>query len=313
MEFTIEDKRERLDKFLARQGKKISRTRWQSVIRQGGVKVNDHLALKPSFTVKPKDHLVILEEKLLSKDGDFAPEAEPELPLEIIYEDKNLLVVNKPAGLLTHPTLKQKRHTLANALLARYPELREVGENPLRPGIVHRLDQDTSGLLVIAKNQKAFFSLKEQFLKKTVRKKYLALTYGIPKPREGTIEYAIRPSTQNRLKKVAIKNPTSVLHEKKSTRNATTNYKVIETIRDEFALLEVTPLTGRTHQIRVHLAAIGHPVVGDRLYGRKSSLLKRQFLHAYALTLTGLNKKKISVTIPLPDDLKQFLEKEKAR
>ncbi|MBI2406170.1 MAG: RNA pseudouridine synthase, partial [Candidatus Harrisonbacteria bacterium] len=185
---------------------------------------------------------------------------------------------------------------MVNALVARYPDIVGVGENPLRPGIVHRLDKDTSGLIVVAKNQHAFLFVKEQFLKRAVQKTYLALVEGIPKAREGVIAYDIRPSKQNRLKKVAItksadsrgldadltrtdaeKNSAgSASSPRKSAlgRTAETRYKVRETFGDTFALLEVTPKTGRTHQIRVHLAAIGVPVLGDTFYGAHKDVAK---------------------------------------
>ena len=305
MEFHAE-KNERLDKFLAAHYASVSRSRFQRLIKDGAVKVNDRLVIKPSLKLKLEDRIVINEEKLSNARKDFAIEPEPDIPLNIAYEDKDILVIDKPAGLLVHPTPSQRQHTLANALIALYPNIINVGENPLRPGIVHRLDKDTSGLIIVAKNQNAFLAMKRQFLKKTIIKKYLALVEGVPRDKEGVIEYDIRPSKKNRLKKVAV---TKLSEEKKKSRRAAkTLYKIRETFGEKFALVEIQPLTGRTHQIRVHLAAIGTPIVGDTLYSSKSKLLKRQFLHAYYLKFTAPNGTPLALEAELPEDLKKVLE-----
>ena len=298
----------RLDKFLVEKFKDISRTELQRLIKAGDVKVNDKVVSKPSLEIKEDDRVDVVEEKITKQKNEAIIEPE-DIPLDIIYEDDDVLVINKPAGLLTHPTASQSRHTLVNALVARYPKIVGVGEDPLRPGIIHRLDKDTSGLLVVAKNQKSFEFLKQQFLNRTVYKKYLALVEGIPQKKEGSIEYDIRPSKQNRLKKVAVRQPFDKLRARKSTRIAKTLYKVKEVFSGKFALLEVSPITGRTHQIRVHLSAIGHPIVGDHLYGSKSNLLKRQFLHAYSLKFTSPSGEPFSFEAPLPEDLKLTLER----
>lgn len=307
MEFPVEKSGQRLDKFLAEKLKQLSRAKIQRLIKDGAVKINGHFVIKPAFKIKSGDRVVVLEEKIIGqKQGrEFAVEPEPDIPLKTVYEDDDIAVVNKPAGLLTHPTVGQPRHTLANALIARYPHMAQVGENRLRPGIVHRLDKDTSGLLIAAKNQKAFLFMKEQFLKRSVTKKYLALVEGVPKEKEGVVEYDIRPSKQNRLKKVAVVKAEPA---KKSRRAAKTEYQVRQVIDEKFALLEVSPLTGRTHQIRVHLAAIGHPIVGDRLYGSKTKILKRQFLHAYYLKFTAPNGMQLALETELPEDLKTALQ-----
>lgn len=323
MEFVSEKSGERLDKFLADHYTGISRSRFQKLIKEGVIKVDGKPAVKPGLELKKGDRVVILEEKIIAPGEEFPIEPEPEIPLNIVYEDKDILVINKQAGLLVHPTLSQKKHTLVNALIARYPEIKNVGESPLRPGIVHRLDKDTSGLMLVAKNQAAFEFLKEQFLNRKVTKKYLALVEGIPKDKEGIIEYDIRPSKQNRLRKVAIKKEEL---QKKSRRTAKTAYKLRQIIKNKFALLEVAPLTGRTHQIRVHLAAIGHPVVGDRLYGaktricadisadqrgldpRKSACRRGQFLHAYYLKFTTPNGAPLALQADIPEDLEKIIQ-----
>ncbi len=306
MQFDVEQQECRLDKYLASKLPKISRTKLQRLIRNGAVKVNGVFVIKPAATLRPHDRIILLEEKVISPDEEFKIDPEPEILLEIIYEDKDILVVNKQAGLLVHPTLTQRKHTLANALVARYPELATVGESPLRPGIVHRLDQNTSGLIIVAKNQIAFEFIKNQFLKREVTKKYMALVEGIPDKLEGVIEYDLRPSKHNRLKKVAIQKFEVT---KKSRRTAKTFYKVIQTFTDQFALLEVSPQTGRTHQIRVHLSAIHHPVVGDGMYGSRSKIAKRQMLPAAKLEFVAPSGGKLNLEAPLPEDFKKALEK----
>ncbi len=311
MELIAEEHGGRLDKFLAARDSKFSRTEWQRFIRDGAVSVNGKVATKPSLTLHTHDKLTILEEKTVGRKGPFRIEPDKDIPLDIVYEDADILIVNKPAGLLVHPTFSERRHTLVNALVARYPEIIAVGENPLRAGIVHRLDKDTSGLVVVAKNQPAFLSTKKQFLDRVIVKKYLALTEGIPQKPEGDITYDIRPSTGNRLRKVAVK---KLEPEKRSRRSAETHYAVKEMFGARFALIDVTPKTGRTHQIRVHLAAIGCPIVGDALYGGKRITaqklgLTRQFLHAYYLKLTTPGGKEMTFEIGLPEDLRRAMGK----
>ncbi|MEK6872111.1 MAG: RluA family pseudouridine synthase, partial [Nanoarchaeota archaeon] len=243
---------------------KFSRTRFQRFIKDSAIKVNGRIVYKSGLKLKIGDRVSISDEATHSIGEDFLIVPEKDISLEIIYEDKDILVINKQAGLLVHPTANQRHHTLANALVARYPKIINVGESPLRPGIVHRLDKNTSGLMVIAKNQKAFLFLKNQFLGRTISKTYLALVEGIPAEKEGIIRFQIRPSRTNRLKKVALK--VLNISGKKSIRTAETRYLVKEKISKSFSLVEAMPKTGRTHQIRVHLSAIGHPVVGDSLY-----------------------------------------------
>lgn len=318
MEFNVDIQKERLDKFLATKIKEFSRSQLQRAIQNGAVKINGHFVVKPGFRLRKNDRIVVLEEKLISPKEEFKIEPDKNIQLKIIYEDNNIVVINKPAGLLTHPTLKEYKHTLVNALISRYPDITNVGESSMRPGIVHRLDKDTSGLLIIAKNQEAFYFIKEQFLERTVEKKYLALVDGIPKNKEGIIEYAIRPSKHYRLKKIAVKPSfAKAMAGKKegkksaskiSERAAKTYYKVIKTFNDKFALLEVEPKTGRTHQIRVHLASIGYPIIGDTLYGSKIKLPKhRHFLHAYYLKFILPKNQPIILETDLPEDLKNAL------
>lgn len=321
MEFLIEQSGERLDKHLAARIKTFSRAEWQKFIKNGAVRINGRIVTKTGAALRAHDRLTIDEGKIADRSKMLRIEPDTSIPLTIVYEDADIVVINKPAGLLVHPTFTQHRHTLVNALVARYPEIVAVGENPLRPGIVHRLDKNTSGLIVVAKNQAAFLCIKEQFLNRKIIKKYLALTERVPKERNGIILYNIRPAKNNRLKKVAVKSfdkfdkrTVNPLKEKKSVRAAETHYSVKEIFDERFALLDVMPKTGRTHQIRVHLAAIGAPIVGDTLYGGKKEVaneleLKRQFLHAYYLKLTTPSGKTIAFEIGLPEDLQKALQR----
>lgn len=310
MEF-IAEKNGRLDAILADVlSKEHSRHRIKKGVENGAIVVNGAIVAKGSKKVKVGDRVTVNVGKMPPHTKDIRPVPAPSLPLDIVYEDEDCLVVNKPAGVLTHPTATRLTGTLAGALLARYPALAAVGESPLRPGIVHRLDEGTSGLLVVAKTQKAFEFLKRQFMGRTVRKTYLALVDGNPTQKEGVIEYAIRPSSTNPAKRVAIKRipPRGTeVTEKKSVREAETRYHVIESFGNRYALVELHPKTGRTHQIRVHLAAIGHPVVGDTLYGSKTPA-PRQLLHAAHLEFERPDHKILKLESPLPEDFQKFLK-----
>jgi 23S rRNA pseudouridine1911/1915/1917 synthase len=310
MEF-IAEKNGRLDVILTDAlPKDHSRHRIKRGIEGGAVWVNGTVSIKASTKVKVGDRVIVSMDKFPPPAEELRPIPEPSLSLDIVYEDEDCLVVVKPAGLLTHPTPTRLTGTLAGALLARYPALATVGESPMRPGVVHRLDEDTSGLLVVAKTQPAFAFLKRQFMGRSVRKIYLALVEGNPAKKEGVIEYAIRPSSTNPAKRVAVKNPLprGTAPEKSSVREAETRYRVLQSFGNRFALLELHPKTGRTHQLRVHLAAIGHPVVGDTLYGSKTPS-PRQLLHATRLEFIRPNHKPLTVESPLPEDFRTFLAK----
>ncbi len=281
---------ERLDSYLAQLRENLSRSYIQRLIRQGYVLVNGRTA-KPSTRLALGDQVQINLPEATSQE--LVPEA---LPLNIVYQDEQVLVVDKPAGLTVHPGPGHSQGTLVNALLAHYPELKEVGD-PLRPGLVHRLDADTSGLMVVARTPLAYESLANQMRNRTVTKVYLALVRGHPKPQEGVIEAPIarHPRDRQRMGIVA------------EGRQAATHYLTTKLFRG-FALLEVRPHTGRTHQIRVHMAALGHPVAGDAKYGGRVPFLKRQFLHAHRLgfqlppTMTH-----VEFTSALPPDLEAAL------
>ncbi|MCX6731607.1 MAG: RluA family pseudouridine synthase [Candidatus Parcubacteria bacterium] len=223
--------------------------------------------------------------------------------IKIIYEDEDILAVNKPAGLLVHSlnlkSQKSNLKSLVDWILKKYPEIKNVGEDAARPGIVHRLDRDTSGVLLVAKNQKSFEYLKKQFIDRKVKKNYLVLVNGNIKNNTGIIDLPIGRS-RTPLKRLASEKARGKL------REAITEYKILKRF-DKYTLVEVFPKTGRTHQIRVHFKAIGHPVVGDKLYGKPDENLNRQFLHANSLEFNLQNGTRIKIEADLPDDLKNFL------
>ena len=227
------------------------------------------------------------------------------MKLSIVYEDTNLLVINKPSGLITHPkNAEDTQKSVTGWLVEKYPEIKTVGEDPLRPGLVHRLDKDTSGLLVIAKTQDSFFYLKSLFQDKKIKKFYLALVNGKPKEPKGIID---APMGRIGMKR------TTQLHGKKKLKDektAVTEYNTLKNFRD-FTLLEVSPHTGRTHQIRVHLKSIGTTVAGDPLYGHKNVTNPKQperlFLHAYKLQFVSPDGKALSFETNLPEDLQNFI------
>lgn len=229
------------------------------------------------------------------------------IPLDVIYEDKDIIVVNKQAGISVHPSVNELDKTLANALIARYPEIKNVGEDLIRPGIVHRLDKDTSGLLVVAKNQKTFEFLKKEWQERRVIKKYFALVWGHLKSENGKIESELVRSPKEFRKRIVVRPGKKAFVGKL----AVTEYKVIKKYKD-FSLIEVSPKTGRMHQIRVHMASLGHSVVGDKVYGGKRKLLEglnRQFLHAYYLKFSLPEGKSRVFEIDLPNDLRLTLAK----
>lgn len=292
--FQIDSAGERLDKVIATHLPDLSRALVQRLIKQGQITVNGR-STKPSYRVEAGDTVVV------HIPSETPPPVAPEpIPLDIIYEDQHLLAVNKPAGMVVHPALGHHSGTLVNAVLAHCPQTATVG-GPDRAGIVHRLDKDTSGLILIAKDQAIHTALQRQFKRRRVQKTYLALVEGHPSPRQGIIDAPIGRDKRQRKKMSVVR----------TGREARTTYHVIEMF-DEHCLLELQPETGRTHQIRVHLAWLGHPVVGDTVYGyRKQRLLKhRHFLHASGLSLAHpVTHQTLSLTAPLPDDLAALLSR----
>jgi 23S rRNA pseudouridine1911/1915/1917 synthase len=280
----------RLDKYLTEVLPQFSRAYSQTLIRQGHVLVNGQTA-KASQKLHKSDGITV---ELPPLPGH--PLAEP-IPLTVVYEDEDILVIDKPAGLTVHPAPGHPSHTLVNAILALCPGL-TMSSDLTRPGIVHRLDKDTSGLIVIAKNDFAREYLAAQFKSHTVTKRYLVLVKGRLSPEQGIIEAPIGRDPYRR-KRMAIA---------EAGKQGITRYQVRKYL-DDYTLVEVSPLTGRTHQIRIHLSAIGHPVVGDPIYGIKSTHLDRQFLHAYRLGFRLPSTKQYQeFASPLPADLERALE-----
>ncbi|UCG54080.1 MAG: RluA family pseudouridine synthase, partial [Dehalococcoidia bacterium] len=255
VKLTVDTNGVRLDKFIGEKYLELSRTYAKKLIEEGHITVNGKSA-KASLKLRSGDLLSIRipspETSQLTAD---------DIPLKIIYEDSDLLVVDKPSGLTVHPAPGNPRHTLVNAILARFPNLPNGGD-VLRPGIVHRLDKDTSGLILVAKNRQALNNLSNQFKKRSVTKTYLVLVKGQLSPRRGFIEAPIGRNPHNPKRMAVVENG----------RDARTEYSVLTYVSD-CSLLEIKLETGRTHQIRVHLSAIGYPVVGDITYGVKSPFL----------------------------------------
>ncbi len=285
----------RLDKYIAEALPRFSRSYVQKLIEQGYILVNEERA-KASQRLNSGDRITIK----LPPTTVLTAEA---TPLTIVYEDKDIIVVDKPAGLVVHPAPGHPSQTLVNAVLAHCPNLAMSGDL-IRPGIIHRLDKDTSGLIVIVKNDRARQYMVEQFKSRTVTKGYLVLVDGRLFPERGIIEAPIGRDPHHRKRMTIVE----------TGKEASTQYQV-ERYLGNYTLLEVTPKTGRTHQIRVHLSAIGYPVVGDLVYGTKcrreaiASGVRRQFIHAYRLgfRLPSTNEYQ-EFTSPLPVDLEQVLE-----
>ena len=280
----------RLDKYLTEVLPQFSRAYLQRLIRQGHVLIDGQTA-KASQKLRANDRITV---ELPPLPGH--PLAEP-IPLTVMYEDEGILVIDKPAGLTVHPAPGHPSHTLVNAILTLCPGLTMSGD-VTRPGIVHRLDKDTSGLIVIAKNDFAREYLATQFKSRTVTKRYLVLVKGRLSPEQGIIEAPIGRDPHHR-KRMAIV---------EAGRQAITRYQVRKYL-DGYTLVEVSPLTGRTHQIRIHLSAIGYPVVGDPVYGVKSAYVHRQFIHAYHLGFRLPSTRQYREFVsPLPADLERALE-----
>ncbi len=296
---TAEQAGQRLDKLLTtlltEQDATMSRSRVQKIIE--AVTVNQKPS-KPAYRVEAGD---ILDYPIpeLPKPPEIVGE---NIPLEVVYEDDAIAAINKPAGMVVHPALGHPGGTLVNAVLGRWPQTAEVGEHG-RAGIVHRLDKDTSGVILIAKTEEARRSLVKQFKARRIEKRYLALVHGTPASTNGEINAPIGRDPRQRKKMAVVRDG----------RESITFYNVLQDYGD-VSLLEVLPRTGRTHQIRVHLMFIKTPVVGDPVYGfrreRRSAVrLNRQFLHAEALTLISpATKKRITVRAPLPPNLQQILD-----
>jgi 23S rRNA pseudouridine1911/1915/1917 synthase len=288
---------ERLDKFLAASLPDYSRSRLQSLIRSGSVKVNGATASKAGQVLESEASIEVFLPA--AQPAQLQPEA---IPLEIIFENKDLMVINKPAGMVVHPAAGHNSGTLVHAVLGYSTDITGVGGEQ-RPGVVHRLDKDTSGLILMAKNDAAHLWLQNQFRSREAEKTYLALVDGAPPTPSGRVEAAIGRDPAHR-KKMAIVPPGK-------GRLAETEYRTLEAFQAH-TFLEVHPITGRTHQIRLHMAFLGSPIVGDRVYGRaRPSLpLNRHFLHAARLTIRLPGEPgKQTFSAPLPVKLAELLER----
>jgi 23S rRNA pseudouridine1911/1915/1917 synthase len=304
-------KKERIDLFLAHQLEHASRNRVQNAIKQGYVTV-DGKPVKANHTVVPGEHIVVTLPRILP------PEAQPEeIPLTIIHEDASIIIVNKPAGMVTHPAYGHNTGTLVNALLYHTrAELASTGD-PLRPGIVHRLDKDTSGLMVIAKNETALRFIARQFSDRSIDREYWAIMWGTFSEKRGTIEARLGRSKSDR-KKISVRD---------DGKPAVTRYEVVEEY-DGLSLIKLKLLTGRTHQIRVHLASEHKPVFGDPSYGgrrivyggvtpkRKAFIhnllqhLQRQALHAKSVGFTHPDtKERVLFQSELPADMSYVIDR----
>ena len=310
-----EDAGKRLDQLLVTQ-LDVSRARVQQLISEAKVLVND-ASPKPSLKLRGGERITVLGSVARPPLRAIAEE----IPLDIVYEDDDLAIINKPAGMMVHAGAgatddRRNRGTLVNALLHHFATLSAVG-GETRPGIVHRLDKETSGLIVVAKNDDAHRKLAAQFEKREVKKTYLVLVHGWPKKDRGTISEAIRRDPVRRVRMTT---------RGTGGREAISHYTVVrrlDTVFGKFTLVEVKIDTGRTHQIRVHMSSLGHPVVGDALYGAPREMrarhgratdegaalsLPRNFLHAAQLELTHPRTgAKIALTSPLPQELQVFL------
>ncbi|MCL0098894.1 RluA family pseudouridine synthase [Dehalococcoidia bacterium] len=264
IELVVDSGGSRLDKYIAEHCE-LSRSHIQQLIAEGRVLLDGQPA-KASRKVTFGESIVVSVPSPITIS--IAPE---DIPLDIVYEDDYVMVIDKPAGLTVHPAPGHRSGTLVNAILAHCPDLMDI-KGSIRPGIVHRLDKDTSGLMMVAKNDAAQVNLSDQIKRRAIKKGYLALVSGHLSPRRGTIEAPIGRHPRDRKRMAVIS----------TGREARTFYHVKEYL-GSYSLVEVCTETGRTHQIRVHFSSIGHPLVGDAVYGKRSNLLGRHFLHAHRL------------------------------
>ena len=282
---------ERIDKFLANELEDLSRSSIQMLIKDKQVLVNEEV-VKANFLLKNGDEISItipdpVTDEILAED----------IPLDIYYEDSDVIVINKPSGMVVHPAVGNTRGTLVNALMYHCKDLSGIN-GVIRAGIVHRIDKDTSGLLVACKNDKSHQHLSEQFFNKTVKRKYYAICYGEINHNLGKIDAPISRDLSNRQTMTVVD----------GGKHAITHFKVLERFKG-FTLLELVLETGRTHQIRVHMSAIGHPLIGDDLYGSISDFISRQALHCYKLQFVHpITKKNMNFICELPLDLKKLKE-----
>ncbi|MFM7407997.1 MAG: RluA family pseudouridine synthase [Cuspidothrix sp.] len=295
---SVTENSDRLDRYLSQELSELSRSRIQQLIEQGHVQINDQICTSKKIHLKTGDRITLEIPAIQPLQLQAA-----DIPLDILYEDDELIILNKPAGLVVHPAPGHPDGTLVNAILAHCPNLPGIG-GVQRPGIVHRLDKDTTGAIAIAKTDLAYQHLQAQLQAKTARREYLGLVYGVPKTETGSIDLPIGRNPQDR-KKMAI------VSLEDGGRTAITHWQVKERLGN-YTLIHFQLETGRTHQIRVHSAKMGHPIVGDPVYSSGRSVgvnLPGQALHAWKLQLQHpLSGKLVQVTAPPPSSFTTLLE-----
>ncbi len=285
---------ERLDAYLARcLTDRYSRTRIKKMVEDGSIRIEGR-RVAAHYHLKAGEKI-----QLQAPDTEEPATRAEDIPLDILHEDDDLIVVNKPAGMVVHPAHGNLEHTMVNALLFHTRQLSGTG-GPVRPGIVHRLDKDTSGVLVVAKNERAHGILARQFKNHSIERTYMTIVRGVVQHNEGVVEEPVGRAFLNR-KKVIIK--------PSGGKDATTYFSVLQRFpKADASLLKIQPQTGRTHQIRVHMAHIGHPVFGDSLYGIASPWINRQALHAAGLGFTHpTSGKRLAFESALPEDMQYLL------
>lgn len=297
----------RLDVFLHTKFPEYSRSQLAKHISSGAILVND-ITKKPSYLLKSGDTLTL---SLSHPSVHSLLATNHSLQIPVLFENRDFLIIDKPAGVQVHPSSTEQEKTIVNWLIANHPEILQIGEDPSRPGIVHRLDKDTSGALIIAKTQRSFKELKRLFAERKVQKEYLAIVHGIPTLSGGIIDKPIARSASFRKQVI----PQGRAKWKGTPREAITEYTVkkkfspLSFVTCHLSLVTVRPRTGRMHQIRIHLSSIGHPIVGDRLYARKEfrdcPCAPRQLLHAHTISFT-LFGENFSFSAPEPSDFQDF-------
>lgn len=297
-EHTIEEKQagQRLDVFCTGILTGMSRSAIQRLIKEEHILING-LETKAKYILKTGDKVAFN----LPEAKEAVPETKKDIRLHVLYEDRDVVVVDKPAGIAVHHGVGLRSGTVADWFVEHYPEVKNVGEAEGRAGIVHRLDKDTSGVLILAKNDQALEKLKKQFHDRRAKKEYVALVFGVPGGKDGRITKSIGRSRKNPMRRAV----------DDEGKEAATEWAIERRFGEKFALLRVFPFTGRTHQIRVHLHHLGYPIVGDQLYAFKKKKqpagVKRQLLHAEKLTIMLPNEKTKTFTAPLAEDFAQVV------
>lgn len=314
-----EDLEKRLDKFLTEKLEDKTRSQIKKMLKSGQVLINGKVAKVHQF-LKSNDEIKIETETIAEKEKPL-PTEEKMIEPKIIFEDENYLVIDKPVGLLVHPTDKQEKNTLVDYVVKKYPTVSEIGEQPNRSGIVHRLDKDVSGVMVVAKTKEAYASLKEQFKNRTIKKNYLAVCYGKANKEQGEILLPIGRNKEGQYVAHPFKDNEKF---QDNDKFAKTHYKVLKYVKD-YSVFDVEIFTGRSHQIRAHLSAVGHPILGDKIYKPKKKFftflhrrikvlaLPRIFLHSTRLGFKDLNDKFVEFKSPLPQEITNFLNEQKTK